>query len=130
MHSFYLLTGVVYMSKNWKIITVISISLFILLLFLSIYITVEEKIPGNAVVIVTQEDKLYHSIHFDLICVDGKTAQTMTLSEALSEGYKPHDYDFELGYFRGNRRFLFHHILSRLGMNVNSRWDNDGNWLW
>jgi hypothetical protein len=118
------------MSKKWKIITVVSISLIIVLLFLSIYITVEEKIPGNAVVVVTPEDKLYHSIHFDLICVDGKTAQTMTLAEALSEGYKPHDYDTELGYFEGNSRFLFYHILSRLGMNVPSRWDKDCNWLW
>lgn len=128
--TFYLLTGAVYMSKNLKIIIVVSISLIIVLLFLSIYITVEEKIPGNAVVIVTPEDKLYHSIHFDLICIEGKTAQTMTLSEALLEGYKPHDYDIELGYFRGNPRFLFHHVLSRLGMNVPSRWDKDGNWLW
>lgn len=118
------------MSKKWKIVTVISISLIIILLFLSIYITVEETIPGNAVVIVTLEDKLYHSIHFDLICVEGKTVRSETLSWAISNGYKPHDYDVELGYFKGNRRFLFHHILSKLGMNVNSRWDKDGNWLW
>ena len=118
------------MSKKWKIITVISISLIVVLLFLSIYITIEETIPNNAVVVVTAEDKLYHSIHFDLICVDGKTAQSMTLSEAIEKGYKPHDYDIDLGYFRGNRRFLFHHMFSKLGMNVNSRWDKDGNWLW
>jgi hypothetical protein len=118
------------MSKHWKIITVISISLIVVLLFLSIYITVEETIPDNALVVVTLEDKLYHSILFDNICVDGKTAQSMTLSEAIKDGYNPHEYDTELGYFRGNRRFLFHHILSKLGMNVNSRWDRDGNWLW
>ena len=118
------------MSKNWKIITVISISLIIVLLFLSIYITVEEKIPGNAVVVVTHEDKLYHSIHFDLVCVEGKTADSKTLSWAVSNGYKPHDYDNDLGYFTGNRRFLFHHILSKMGINANSRWDKDGNWLW
>jgi hypothetical protein len=118
------------MKKNGKIITVILISSFIVLLFLSIYITVDEQIPGNALVVVTLEDKLYHSIHFDIICVDKKTAQSMTLSEALAKGFKPHDYDIELGYFKGNRQFLFHHILSKLGMNVNSRWDTDGNWLW
>jgi hypothetical protein len=118
------------MKRNGKTIVVILISLIIVLLFLSIYITVEEKIPGNALVVVTVEDKLYHSIHFDVICVANKNAQTMTLSEAISNGYKPHEYDTELGYFRGNRRFLFHQILSKLGMNVNSRWDKDGNWLW
>lgn len=118
------------MSKKYRIITVISISIIIILLFLSIYITVEETMPDNAIVVVTLEDKLYHSIHFDLICVEGKTAQTMTLSEAISKGYKPHDYDKELGYFRGNRRFLFHHLLSKLGMNVNSRWDENGITLW
>ena len=118
------------MGKNQKIIIVIVISLIVIGFFLSIYISVEEKIPNNAVVVVTVEDKLYHSIHFDHICVDGKTAKTMTLSEASSEGYKPHTHCHDLGYFRGNRRFLFHHILSRLGMEVNSRWDNDGNWLW
>lgn len=118
------------MSKKFKIITVISISIIIVLLFLSIYITVEETMPDNAVVVVTLEDKLYHSIHFDLICVEGKTAQTMRLSEAISKGYKPHDYDEELGYFKGNRRFLFHHLLSKLGMNVNSRWDENGITLW
>lgn len=118
------------MGKNQKIIAVISISLVVILLFLSIQITVEEEIPGNAVVVVTLEDKLYHSIHFDHICVTGKTAQTMTLSEALAAGYEPHSHDIDLGYFRGNRRFLFHHLLSKLGMKVNSRWDNEGNWLW
>ena len=118
------------MGKNQKIITVIVISLIIIVFFLSIYITVEERIPNNAVVVVTLEDKLYHSIHFDHICVTGKTAKTMTLSEALAADYKSHDHDQDLGYFRGNRRFLFHHILSRLGMEVNGRWDKDGNWLW
>jgi hypothetical protein len=118
------------MKNSGKAIIVILICSFIVLLFLSIYITAEENIPGNAIVVVTLEDKLYHSIHFDLICVDKKTAKTMTLSEAVSGDYKPHDYDTELGYFKGNRRFLFHHILSKLGVNVNSRWDKDGNWLW
>jgi hypothetical protein len=118
------------MKRKGKTIVVISISFIIVLLFLSIYITIDENIPGNALVVVTVEDKLYHSIHFDIICVENKTAQTMTLSEAISSGYQPHEYDSELGYFRGNRRFLFHQILSKLGMNVNSRWDKDGNWLW
>jgi hypothetical protein len=118
------------MKKNGKIIVVILICLVVVSLFLSINITVEEKIPDNAIVVVTLEDKLYHSILFDYVCVDGKTAQSMTLSEALAKGYKPHEYDTELGYFSGNRRFLFHHILAKLGFNVNSRWDRDGNWLW
>jgi hypothetical protein len=118
------------MKRNGKIIVVILITLIIVLLFLSIYITVEETIPDNAVVVVTLEDKLYHSIHFDEICIDKKNAQTMTLSEAITKGYKPHEYDMELGYFKGNSQFLFHHILSKIGMNVNSRWDKDGNWLW
>ena len=118
------------MGKYQKIIIVILISLIVIGFFLSIYITIEENIPGNAVVIITLEDKLYHSIHFDHICVDGKTANTMTLSEALSQGYQAHEHDHELGYFRGNRRFLFHHMLSKLGVRVNSRWDKNGDWLW
>ena len=118
------------MGRNLKIAIVIAICLILAALFLSIYITVEETIPDNAVVVVTLEDKLYHSIHFDYICVSGKTAKTMTLSEALSKGYRPHQHDIDLGYFRGNRRFLFHHILSKFGIAVNSRWDKDGNWLW
>ena len=118
------------MGKKPKIIVVILISIVVIALFLSIYITVEETVPSNAVVVVTLEDKLYHSIHFDYICVAGKTAQSMTLSEALAQGYQPHSHDIDLGYFKGNRRFLFHHILSKLGMRINSRWDKDGNWLW
>lgn len=119
------------MGKYQKAIIVVVISLIVIGLFLSIYITVEEKIPGNAIVVVTSENKLYHSIHFDIICVKGDTtAKTMTLSEALAKGYKPHDHDIDLGYFRGNRRFLFHHVLYKLGIDVNSRWDKDGNWLW
>ncbi|MFC1533341.1 hypothetical protein ACFLZG_02225 [Thermodesulfobacteriota bacterium] len=118
------------MGRNQKIITVVLISFIVIVLFISIYITVEETIPHNAIVIVTLEDKLYHSIYFDHICVTGKTAQTFTLSEALAKGYKPHIHDSDLGYFKGNRRFLFHHFLSKLGMKVNSRWDKDGNWLW
>ncbi len=116
--------------QKGKIAVVILISLLVIGFFLSIYVTVDEKIPGNAVVVVTKEDKCFHSIHFDHICVVGKTAQTMSLSEAESNGFKPHSYCEELGYFRGNRQFLFHHLLSKLGFPVNSRWDRNGNWLW
>jgi hypothetical protein len=118
------------MSEKGKIVTVIVISLLIIFFFISIYITVEETIPDNAVVVVTLEDKVYHSIHFDHICVVGKKANTMTLSEALGKNFKPHLHCQDLGYFRGNRRFLFHDILSKLGMGINSRWDKNGNWLW
>ena len=118
------------MKKKYKIITVVVISLIIIGFFLSIYITVDEKMPNNAVVVVTLEDKQYHSIHFDHICVTNKKAQTMTLSEAIEKGFKPHQHCQNLGYFKGNRRFLFHHVLSKLGMPINSRWDKNGNWLW
>ncbi|MFC1581025.1 hypothetical protein ACFL4N_08970, partial [Thermodesulfobacteriota bacterium] len=118
------------MKKSYKIITVIVISLIVIGFFISIYVTVDETMPGNAIVVTTKEDKRYHSIHFDHICVAGKSAQTMTLHEALAKGYKPHKHCQDLGYFRGNRRFLFHHLLSKLGITINSRWDKDGNWLW
>ena len=118
------------MGKKYQIISVIVISLFILAFFLSIFITVEEKMPDNAVVVITLEDKLYHSIHFDYICVAGKTAKTTTLAEAEAEGYEPCSHCQSLGYFRGNRQFFFHHILSKFGISVNSRWDKYGNWLW
>ena len=118
------------MSQKGKAIIVILISLIVIVFFLSIYITVEEKIPDNALVIITQEDKLYHSIHFDHICVNGKTAKTMLLSDAIAKGYKPHTHCRDLGYFKGNRQFLFYYILSKLGASVNSRWDKNGNWLW
>ena len=116
------------MSTKLKTTIVILISLFVVCFFLSIYITVEEQIPGNAVVVVTLEDKLYHSIHFDYTCVENKTAKTMTLAEAVSKGFKPDQHCTDLGYFRGNRQFLFHHILSKIGFTVNSRWDRNGNW--
>jgi hypothetical protein len=118
------------MKKHHKTVVVIILSIIMIGLFMSIFITVDETPPGNAVVIVTQEDKLYHSIFGGEKCLLGKTAKTMTLSEAIKEGYKPHQYDVDLGYFRGNRRFLFYHILSKLGVNVNSRWDSNGDWLW
>jgi hypothetical protein len=118
------------MGQKGKIAAVILITLVIVAFFLSIYFTVDEQIPDNAVVIVTVEDKLFHSIHFDHICVSNKTAQTTTLNQAKEMGYKPHKHDEDLGYFRGNRRFLFHHLLSKIGLSVNSRWDKNGNWLW
>ena len=118
------------MAQKGKIAAVIVLSLIVVAFFLSIYITVDEEIPDNAVVIVTSEDKLYHSIHFDHICVLNKTAQSSTLKQAREKGYKPHKHDEDLGYFRGNRRFLFHHLLSKIGLSVNSRWDRNGNWLW
>ena len=118
------------MVKRYKVIIVVLISLLLVGFFLSIYITVNEKMPSNTVVVVTLEDKLYHSIHFDYICVAGQTAQTLTLTEALDQGYKPHQHCDDLGYFKGTRRFLFHHILSKIGIRVNSRWDKNGNWLW
>ncbi|MBW1731172.1 MAG: hypothetical protein JRH08_04285 [Deltaproteobacteria bacterium] len=118
------------MSKKSQIIIVAAVTLLLAGFFLSIYITVQETMPDNAVVVITQEDKLYHSIHFDYICVAGKTAKTTTLKEALRMGYKPCPHCEELGYFKGNRRFLFYHLLSKLGIQVNSRWDKNGNWLW
>ena len=118
------------MGKKYQITIVILVCLFMVAFFLSIYITVEEEIPDKAVVVITLDDKLYHSIHFDHICVTGKKAQTTTLADAREQGYKPHEHCEDLGYFRGNRRFLFHHLLSKLGITVNSRWDNNGNWLW
>jgi len=118
------------MKKKYQIITVVIISLFLVAFFLSIYVTVEEKMPGNAVVVITLEDKLYHSIHFDYICLAKKTAKTTTLKEALEKGYKPCEHCTNLDYFIGNRRFLFHHILSKIGIKMNSRWDAQGNWLW
>lgn len=118
------------MKKKRKIAVVAILSIIMICLFMSIFITVEETIPDNAVVIVTEEDKLYHSIWFDPDYIAARTARTTTLGEALKQGYKPHAYDEELGYFKGSRRFLFHHLLSKLGMNINSRWDENGVWLW
>jgi len=118
------------MQKKHQIVVVILVSLLIVGFFLSIYVSVEEDIPANAVVVVTLEDKQYHSIHFDHICVTGLSAETRTLSSALTEGFTPHAHCRDLGYFKGNRLFLFHHILSKFGVRVNSRWDENGNWLW
>ena len=118
------------MGKVSKIIIVILISLALVSFFLGIYITVDEKIPDNAVVVVTLEDKLYHSIHFDYICVARKTARTMLLSEAKEKDFKLDSHCQDLGYFRGNRLFLYQHILSKFGIQYNSRWDKNGNWLW
>jgi hypothetical protein len=118
------------MRKKYKTFVVVLLSLLVIGFFLSIYITVDEEIPGNAIVVVTEENKLYHSIHFDYICVANKTAKTMPLSEAIAKGYKPDEHCQALGYFKGNSRFLFHHILSKLGLRVNSRWDKNGNWRW
>jgi hypothetical protein len=116
--------------KKYQVITIALISFLLVGFFLSIYFTVEEKMPNNAVVVITLEDKLYHSIHFDHLCVSGKTAKTTALGEAVAKGYKPDAHCQNLGYFRGNRRFLFHHLLSKLGFEVSSRWDKYGNWLW
>jgi hypothetical protein len=116
--------------KKSKIITVIVISILLIAFFLGIYITIDEEMPDNAVVVVTLEDKHYHSIHFDYISVVGKTAKTMTLSEAKSNGFKPDQHSIDLGYFRGNRLFLYQYVLSKFGIHYNSRWDSRGNWLW
>ena len=118
------------MGKKYQITTVALISLLLIAFFLSIYIRVDEEMPGNAVVVITLEDKLYHSIHFDYVCLANKTAKTTTLAEALEQGYRPDPHCENLGYFRGNSRFLFHHILSKFGVDVDSRWDKYGNWLW
>jgi len=116
--------------KISKIIIVILISILLVAFFLGIYLTVDEKIPDNVVVVVTLEDKLYHSIHFDYICIAGKIAKTMTLSEAKENGFKPDLHCQDLGYFRGNTLFLYQHVLSNLGIQYNSRWDKNGDWLW
>jgi hypothetical protein len=118
------------MRKKSQGITAAIISILLIAFFLSIYISVEENIPDNAVVVITAEDRQYHSIHFDYACVAGKTAKTTTLAEASRMGYQPDPHCQELGYFTGNTRFLFHHMLSKMGFRVNSRWDADGNWLW
>jgi len=116
--------------KTSKIIVVVVISLLLIAFFLSIYITVDEKMPDTAVVVVTLEDKHYHSIHFDYSVIAGKTAKTMLLSEARTKGFMPDQLSIDLGYFRGNTLFLYQYILSKFGVRYNSRWDKDGNWLW
>lgn len=118
------------MGNRYKILIVILICLLLVGFFLSIAVTVQEEIPGNAIVVVTLEDKHYHSIHFDYICIAAKSAKTMPLGLAKESGFTPHQHCEDLGYFKGNRRFLFHHLLSKLGVRVNSRWDENGNWLW
>lgn len=106
------------------------ISVLLVAFFLSIYITIDEKMPDNAVVVVTLEDKHYHSIHFDYSVIAGKTAKTMLLSQARAKGFMPDRLSIDLGYFRGNTLFLYQYILSKFGVRYNSRWDKDGNWLW
>jgi hypothetical protein len=116
--------------KRLKITVVIVICLLLVAFFLGIYVTVDEEMPENAVVVVTLEDKRYHSIHFDYGAVAGKTAKTMTLSEAKRQGFSPHQRSIDLGYFKGNRLFLYQYVLSKIGVHYNSRWDKNGNWLW
>jgi hypothetical protein len=116
--------------KTSKIIVVVVISLLLIAFFLSIYITVDEKMPDNAVVVVTLEDKLYYSIHFDYSSIAGKTPKPMPLSEARTKGFKPDQLHIDLGYFRGNTLFLYQYILSKFGVRYNSRWDKNGDWLW
>ena len=118
------------MRKTGKIITVVTVSLFLVAFFLSIYVTIDEEIPDNAVVVVTLEDKHYHSIHFDYASVAGKTARTMSLSEARKKGFKPDQRSQDFGYFNGNTLFLYQYILTSLGIQYNSRWDKNGDWLW
>jgi len=116
--------------KHGKITVVIVICLLLVAFFLGIYVTIEEQIPKNAVVVVTLEDKRYHSIHFDYDAVAGKTAKTMALSEAKRQGFTPDQQSVNLGYFKGNRLFLYQYVLSKVGIQYNSRWDKNGNWLW
>ena len=118
------------MGKISKIIVAVLISLLLIAFFLGIYITIDEEIPDSAVVVVTLEDKRYHSIHFDYICVAGKTAKTMVLSGAKEKGFKQDPHCQDLNYFRGNTLFLYQYILSKVGIQYNSRWDRNGNWLW
>lgn len=118
------------MGKKYQIITVTLVSILLIAFFLSIYIPVAEKMPDNAVAVITLEDRLYHSIHFDYICLANKTSKTTTLADAIAKGYKPDPHCQSLGYFRGTSRFLFHHLLSKFGIRVDSRWDKYGNWLW
>jgi len=116
--------------KGGKITVAVVICLVLVAFFLGIYLTVDEEMPENAVVVVTLEDKRYHSIHFDYDAVAGKTAKTMKLSDAKRQGFTPHQQSINLGYFKGNRLFLYQYVLSKIGIHYNSRWDRNGNWLW
>ena len=118
------------MGKKAKIFIVIALSAAVIFFFLGIYLTVDEKIPDNAVVVVTLEDKLYHSIHFDYICVADKTLKSMPFSEAREKGFKADPHCEDLGYFRGNTLFLYQYVFSRIGLQFNSRWGKNGDWLW
>jgi hypothetical protein len=118
------------MTKRSQIIITVIITLFLIAFFLSIYVTVEEKMPGNALIVITLENGLFHSIHFDETCVAGKKALTTSLDEALKKGALPDPHCDALNYFQGNTRFLFHDLLARIGVSVNSRWDREGNWRW
>jgi hypothetical protein len=118
------------MTIRSQIIITVIVTFFLIAFFLSIYVTVEEKMPGNAVVVITPEDGLYHSIHFDQTCVADKQALATSLDEAIKKGLRPDPRCDALNYFKGNTRFLFHDLLARMGVSVNSRWDREGNWRW
>jgi hypothetical protein len=101
--------------KISKIIVAILISLFLIAFFLGIYITVDEEIPDNAVVVVTLEDKRYHSIHFDYICVAAKTAKTMVVSEAKEKGFKQDPHCQDLNYLRLGYGIIADGIMMAIG---------------
>jgi hypothetical protein len=118
------------MTKRSQIIITVIVTLVLIAFFLSSYVTVEEEMPGSAVVVITPENGLYHSIHFDQTCVAGKQALTTSLDEAIKRELRPDPRCEALNYFKGNTRFLFHDLLARMGVSVNSRWDREGNWRW
>jgi hypothetical protein len=124
------LLGRLTVGKRAKITALIVLCLVLGAILTGVYITVEEQIPENALVVVTLEDKHYHSIYFDYDGVAAKTAKTMSLSEAKKQGFRPHQQSIGLGYFTGNRLFLYQYVVSKIGIQYNGRWDKNGDWLW
>ena len=106
-------------------------------LFVAVGITqcveVSKVMPDNAVVLVDDQQKLYHSpIHFRDDKIDMPSGlREIRAVEAKEQNYKPDPICRDREYFSHERGSLLRATLSDwFGLAGKPRWNEDGSWNW
>jgi len=124
-----------------KDIIAIIVGLVITISFFGSVYTVKLSAPGNAIVYIDQEKKVYYAPPYIDNLSNSPNAQppvaveklkALTLKEAQELSYNPDPVSQEKGYFIQQYRSLTSYLLEKTGLlqPLPLRWTKEGAWNW
>lgn len=122
------------MKEKFKRYLIIAL-LFILVPFVFIvsFAKTVETMPENAIVLLSDESKLYYSPMFysDYRINTGDSVRLSTVSEAKLKKYKADKRGRNEGYFKNEQGSIIWEWLDSGGiLKQKHRWNPDGSWNW